>query len=173
MSRKISHAASLVCFSMFAFGATAAPLTDAQIARFVYVARQASDETARLAGRKSQDARVKSFAAMAAQPGVADDEQIRVALKRYQSNAASDDFTEAAGAVASDRRRTLATLSGASFDKAYVENEVLYDMMIVGVIQTTVAPATNDAALRRLVAAELQRFTKRQKLAEQLLRGLD
>lgn len=162
---------SFVGLSLLAFGASAAPpLTDAQVARFLYVAQQASEQSARLAEQKTQDARIKAFAAA----NLETQQKTSLALRdRFSTATSGDSFTDAPAVAASGRRKAMEKLSGVAFDKAYAENEVLYDLMIVGVLETTVAPATNDAALKTLVASELQHFKERQKRAEEMLHALN
>lgn len=65
--------------------------------------------------------------------------------------------------------KKLKGLSGKAFDKAFLENEVAYHKAVIAAIQTTLAPAIQNAELKALVATVSPVFVQHQLAAEQLL----
>jgi predicted outer membrane protein len=74
--------------------------------------------------------------------------------------------------AAADKRAELSKLTGAVFDKAYIDNEVAYHTTVNGALETTLIPSANNPELKSLLQTGLQIFQGHQQHAEQLAAGL-
>ena len=81
-----------------------------------------------------------------------------------EDNATSKSLAEAADA----ERKKLAGLSGAAFDKAYVDNEVAYHKAVNDAASKTLIPSAQNAELKALLQNGLKLFQAHQQHAEQL-----
>jgi putative membrane protein len=125
MYRTITLAAALASALGIA-GAAAAGPTDPQIAHIAYTAGLIDIEAGKQALDKSQNNDVRAFAQQMIGDHTAVNDQALALVKKLnvtpEDNATSKSLAEAADA----ERKKLADLSGAAFDKAYVDNEVAY-----------------------------------------------
>jgi putative membrane protein len=81
-----------------------------------------------------------------------------------QDNPTSQSLVKAADA----EHKTLEGLSGAAFDKAYVDNEVAYHQTVNGALQDTLIPDAQNAELKALLQTGLKLFQSHQAHAEML-----
>jgi putative membrane protein len=65
-------------------------------------------------------------------------------------------------------RSKLASLNGAAFDKAYIDNELAYHKTVNNAISDTLIPSAQNAELKALLQSGLALFQAHQKHAEQL-----
>jgi putative membrane protein len=75
------------------------------------------------------------------------------------------------GAARADRdsiltSATASKLSGAAFDKEYVDNEVAYQKAVNGALQTTLIPAAQNPDLKALLETGLKLFQGHEQHAE-------
>lgn len=157
----------LLFASSLAWGATPA-LTDAQIAHVAYTAGQIDIEAARLAIEKSASPDVRAFAETMARDHAAVNEQALALLKKLgvtpEDNPTSRSLNEAAAKALTAQR----ALSGAAFDKAYVDNEAAYHAQVNGALRTVLIPGAQNAELKALLEDGLALFSSHQKHAESL-----
>ena len=62
----------------------------------------------------------------------------------------------------------LAKLSGAAFDKAYVDNEVAYHKTVDSALSTTLIPSPSNGELKSLLKTGLKIFEGHEQHAEHL-----
>ncbi|MGB6906247.1 MAG: DUF4142 domain-containing protein, partial [Methyloceanibacter sp.] len=86
-----------------------------------------------------------------------------------EDNATSQSLTQAAEAS----RQKFASLDGAAFDKAYVDNEVAYHQAVNDALSKTLIPDAQNAELKTLLQNGLTLFTAHQEHAEQLAKKLN
>ena len=79
-----------------------------------------------------------------------------------QDNPTSQALTKAAAA----KRAELAKLSGAAFDKAYVDNEVAYHKTVNGALETQLIPSASNPELKSLLQTGLKIFQGHEQHAE-------
>ena len=79
-----------------------------------------------------------------------------------EDNATSKALTKQAAA----ERAKLAKLSGAAFDKAYVDNEVAYHKTVNGALATQLIPSASNAELKSLLETGLKIFQGHEQHAE-------
>jgi putative membrane protein len=132
-------------------GLHAQAIDDAQIAAIVVTANQVDVDAGKLARERAGNAEVKAFARQM----VNDHEGVNtqaVALARKLGLTPKESETSRAIRTGGDRNlATLKTLSGAAFDKAYVDHEVVYHAQVLDAIDTTLIPGASNGELKALL----------------------
>ena len=131
--------------------ASASAPTDAQIAMIVVVADTVDVNYGKLAVERTRNQAVKEFAeTMVRDHTAVNDKAIALAKKLGVTPEASD----TSKSLKSDGKKELAklkALTGAEFDKAYVDNEVSYHEAVIGLLDKTLIPNTRNAELKSLL----------------------
>jgi putative membrane protein len=86
-----------------------------------------------------------------------------------EDNPTSQTLTKAADA----NRAKFASLDGAAFDKAYVDNEVAFHKTVNNALSTTLIPDAQNAELKKLLEQGLKLFKAHEEHAETLAKKLD
>src|SRR5665647_3291891 len=139
----------------------AAKPTDPQIAHIAYTAGQLDITAAKQALSKSKNKEVIAFAQDMVRDHEAVNKQALDLVKKLNVTPADNDTS-----------RTLAKLSGAAYDKAYVANEVAYHKTVNGALETVLIPSANNAELKSLLQTGLKIFQGHQQHAEHLAASL-
>jgi putative membrane protein len=151
--------------------AAAAP-TDPQIAHIAYTAGNLDIAAGKQALAKTHNKAVRDFAQeMVRDHTAVNDKAIALVKKLHvtpQDNATSQGLTKAADA----ERAKLAKLSGAAFDREYINNEVAYHKTVNGALETTLIPNSKNGELKSLLQTGLTLFKEHQAHAEQVAKGL-
>lgn len=159
-------AASLLTMAASAAEQAAKP-TDPQIAHIVYTANLLDIEAAKQALQKSKNDGVRTFA----QQMVGDHTTVNnqaLALVKKLNVKPEDNPTSQSLKEADATRKKLASLNGAAFDKAYIDNEVAYHKTVNNALSDTLIPSAQNAELKALLQSGLALFQAHQKHAEQL-----
>ena len=131
--------------------AHAQSINDAQIAHIVVTANQVDVDAGKVAQTRASNAEVKKFA----QQMIADHEGVNkqaVALATRLKVTPQDNDTSKALKAGGDKNiANLKTLSGAAFDKAYVDQEVGYHQAVLDAIDKTLIPGASNADLKALI----------------------
>jgi putative membrane protein len=148
--------------------AQGAKLTDPQIAHIAYTAGQLDIEAAQQALQKSNNKDVIAFAQDMERDHKAVNDQALALVKKLnvtpEDNDTSKTLTKHKQATA--KRDELAKLSGATFDKAYIDNEVAYPKTVNSALQNTLIPSASNAQLKDLLATGLKIFQGHEHHAE-------
>src|SRR6476469_26605 len=151
---------------------TPAKPTDPQIAHIAYTAGLIDVEAGKLALEKSQNNDVRAFAQRMVGDHTAVNDQALALVKKLnvtpEDNPTSQSLTQAADA----ERKKLAGLDVASFDKAYVDNEVAYHKTVNEALSKTLIPDAQNAELKSLLERGLTLFQSHQQHAEALAKQL-
>ena len=146
----------------------AAKPTDPQIAHIAYTAGLLDVEAGKQALEKSKNKDVRAFAQQMIGDHTAVNDQALALVKKLnvtpEDNATSQSLTKQANAT----REKLADLTGAAFDKAYVDNEVTYHKAVNGALSSTLIPDAQNTELKSLLQKGLQVFQSHLDHAEQL-----
>lgn len=146
----------------------AAKPTDPQIAHIAYTAGQLDIEAGKQALDKSKNKDVRAFAQQMIGDHTAVNNQALALVKKLnvkpEDNPTSQSLTKQADAT----RTKLASLSGAAFDKAYIDNEVTYHKTVNTALSDTLIPNAQNPELKALLKSGLGLFQAHQKHAEQL-----
>jgi putative membrane protein len=170
--KHIPCAAALAVFSLLAIDAhaqqAAAAPTDPQIAAIVVTANQVDIDAGKLAGARSHNKDVKSFAHLM----VTDHSSVNksaVDLVHRLNVTPEDNSTSRALKQGGDENLTkLKKLKGAAFDKAYVDHEVAYHEAVLDAIDKTLIPDAQNADLKALLVKVRPAFVAHLEHARQL-----
>ncbi len=149
-----------------AFAQGAAKPTDPQIAHIAYTAGQLDVDAAKQALTVSKNTSVRTFAEQMLRDHTAVNKQALDLCQKLgvtpENNATSKSLTAAAAA----KRAELGKLTGAAFDRAYLENEVAYHETVNNALETTLIPSAANAELKKLLQTGLKLFQGHQQHAE-------
>jgi putative membrane protein len=166
MIRRFGMAAALLSLATTVTFAQGPKPTDPQIAHIAYTAGVIDIEAAKLALKMSKNKDVRAFA----ENMVKDHETVnKMALdlvKKLGVTPEDNDTSKSLSKGADAQRAKLAKLSGAAFDKAYIENEVAYHKTVNGALETVLIPSSSNAELKSLLQQGLKIFKGHQQHAE-------
>jgi putative membrane protein len=151
--------------------AAAAP-TDPQIAHIAYTAGNIDIAAGKQALAKTHNKTVHDFAEQMVRDHTAVNDKALALVKKLhvtpQDNPTSQSLTKAADA----ERAKLAKLSGAAFDREYINNEVAYHKTVNGALATVLIPNAKNGELKSLLETGLTLFKEHQAHAEQVAKAL-
>jgi putative membrane protein len=142
--------------------------TDPQIAHIVYTANLLDIETAKQALQKSKNEGVRAFAQQMVGDHTTVNNQALALVKKLNVTPEDNPTSQSLKKQADATRNKLASLNGAAFDKAYVDNEVAYHKTVNNALSDTLIPSAQNAELKALLQSGLALFQAHQKHAEQL-----
>jgi putative membrane protein len=87
-------------------------------------------------------------------------------VKKLGVTPEDNDTSKALAKQAADKRAELAKLSGKTFDKAYIDNEVAYHKVVNGALESTLIPAASNPELKDLLKTGLKIFQGHEQHAE-------
>jgi putative membrane protein len=87
-------------------------------------------------------------------------------VKKLGVTPEDNDTSKTLNKQAADKRAELAKLSGAAFDKAYIDNEVAYHKAVNAALQNTLIPAASNTELKDLLTTGLKIFQGHEEHAE-------
>jgi putative membrane protein len=125
--------------------------TDAQIAAIVVTANSADSTAGELAMSKSSDAAVKEFAQrMVVDHGTVNQQAVALA-QRLNLTPEAGPTSQALAEGAEQNIQSLQGLSGAAFDKAYIDHEVALHQQVLDALGGTLIPNAQNAELKALL----------------------
>ena len=93
-------------------------------------------------------------------------DQALALVKKLNVTPEDNDTSKTLTKQASVKRDELAKLSGAAFDKAYIDNEVAYHKTVNSALQNTLIPSAGNAQLKDLLTTGLKIFQGHEQHAE-------
>jgi putative membrane protein len=163
---------TLLAGAVVAMPAAAQAPTDAQIAAIVVAANQVDIDAGRLAMSHAHDTQAKAFAKqMITDHSAVNAAAVKLVTKLKVTpapNATSKQLTD--GGVAN--RKHLEGLTGAAFDKAYIDNEVAYHQAVIDAIDKTLIPSAQNAELKALLVQSRPAFVAHLEHAKQIQASL-
>jgi putative membrane protein len=142
--------------------------SDAQIAHIAYTAGDLDVKAAELALQKSKTETVRAFASDMVRDHKAVNDKALALLKKLGVTPEDNDTSKGLVKQADEKRAELAKLSGAAFDKAYVDNEVAYHKTVNGALASTLIPSASNGELKSLLETGLKIFQGHEQHAEDL-----
>lgn len=142
--------------------------TDPQIAHIAYTAGEIDIKAAEQALDKSKTEHVRAFATDMLRDHKAVNDKALALVKKLDVTPEDNDTSKALSKDAEATRAKLSTLSGAAFDKAYIDNEVAFHKTVNGALKETLIPSASNAELKALLETGLKIFEGHQQHAEQL-----
>jgi putative membrane protein len=164
-ARSAAALAALVLTCSLAAAEGAKP-NDAQIAHIAYTAGQIDIEAAQQALQKSTNKDVRAFATNMERDHKAVNDKALALVKKLGVTPEDNDTSKALAKQAADERAALAKLSGAAFDKAYIDNEVAYHKAVDAALETLLIPSASNAELKDLLKTGLKIFQGHEQHAE-------
>src|SRR6476620_5551866 len=169
---KLTFALPAALLVMAAPAMAAAGPTDPQIAHIAYTAGSIDIAAGKQALARSHNKAVRGFAEeMVRDHKAVDDKALALVKKLHvtpEDNATSQALTKGAAA----ERAKLAKLSGAAFDREYVNNEVAYHKTVNGALENTLIPSAKNGELKSLLQTGLTLFREHQAHAEHVAKAL-
>lgn len=173
MSNLSSRVALAIAFAVLASPSFAADKpSDPQIAHIAYTAGDIDIKAAELALEKSQNKAVRAFANDMVRDHKAVNDKALALVKKLNVTPEDNGTSKALTDGAAQKHAELSKLSGAAFDKAYVDNEVAFHKTVDGALETTLIPSASNGELKSLLQTGLKIFQGHLAHAEHLASSL-
>lgn len=136
----------------FASGlASAQPVNDAQIASIVVTANQVDIDAGKLAAAQSTSTEIKKFAQLMVTDHTGVNKAAVDLATRLKVTPQDNSTSQSLKADGDKHLARLKTLSGAAFDKAYVDREVAYHQQVLDAVDKVLIPGATNAELKALL----------------------
>ena len=158
-----------------AYAQTSAPAAapnDAQIAMIAVVANGVDVDAGKLAAEKSSSKEIKQFAETMVRDHTAVNAKATALAKKLGVTPEESALSKSLKADGDKMLAKLKGMSGAEFDKVYVDNEVAYHEAVIGVVTKTLIPNTKNAELKSLLESAGPIFTSHLEHAKHLQQSL-
>jgi len=142
--------------------------TDPQIAHIAYTAGDLDIKAAKQALEKSKDKNIRAFANDMVKDHTAVNDKALALVKKLKVTPEDNDTSKGLVKNADAKRTELGKLSGAAFDKAYVDNEVDYHKAVNDALANTLIPSSQNGELKSLLETGLKIFQGHEQHAEHL-----
>jgi putative membrane protein len=131
--------------------ASAQTVTDPQIAAIVVTANQVDIDAGKLAASKATKPEVKTFGQQMVTDHTGVNKQATALVTRLKVTPEENPTSRSLKAGGDKNISTLNGLTGAAFDKAYIDNEVAYHQAVIDAIDKTLIPSAQNAELKALL----------------------
>jgi putative membrane protein len=131
--------------------ASAQGVTDPQIAHIVVTANQIDIDAGKLAQTQSTNAEVKKFAGTMVTDHTGVNKSATELVTKLKVTPEDNPTSQSLKKDADATLKKLKGLSGAAFDKAYVDNEVAYHQAVLDAVDKTLIPNAKNAELKALL----------------------
>jgi putative membrane protein len=132
--------------------APAAPaINDAQIAHIAVTANAIDSSAGALAKTKASSKAVKDFAQTMVSDHMGVNKQAVALATKLNVTPQENDVSKQLMTGADENIANLKSLSGAAFDKAYIDHEVAYHQAVLDAIDQTLVPSAQNAELKDLL----------------------
>jgi putative membrane protein len=145
--------AAAVCFmlSVPVFGQANPKLSDAEVAFIAVVANQIDINYASIAKEKSRNADIVRFAETMISDHEAVITQATALVKKLGIVPKENAVSQKLLADAQNTRKALRSKSGKAFNKAYIDNEVVYHKAVIAAVEGLLIPETDNNELKELL----------------------
>lgn len=151
--------------------AGAAP-TDPQIAMIAVTADSVDIDAGKLASKKATNPKVKEFADLMVKDHTSVNAQATALAKKLNVTPEESATSKSLKSGGDAAMAKLKGLSGAAFDKAYVDNEVTYHEQVLGALDKVLIPNTKNAELKSLLESARPVFASHLNHAKELQASL-
>ena len=137
---------------LFSFrGVAADEVSDAQIASIVVTANQVDIDAGKLAKSRSANDEVKAFAEQMIIDHTSVNKSATDLVAKLKVSPQSNPTSQSLKAGGDRNLAHLKTLTGAAFDKAYVDHEVAYHQQVIDALDSILIPGATNAELKALL----------------------
>jgi putative membrane protein len=151
---------------------SAAAPSDPQIAMIAVTADNVDIEAGKLAASKTSNAKVKEFANLMIRDHTSVNKKATNLAKKLNITPEESDTSRSLKSDGDKTLEKLRGLSGAEFDKAYIDNEVTYHESVAKVVDDTLIPDAKNAELKSLLESARPIFASHLKHAKELQSSL-
>jgi putative membrane protein len=143
----------IVVASLFLITASvsAQGVTDAQIAAIVVTANQVDIDAGKLAESKATNPEVKKFGQQMVADHTGVNKQATALVTRLKVTPEENPTSQSLKSGGDKNIANLNGLTGAAFDKAYIDHEVTYHQAVIDAIDKTLIPSAKNAELKALL----------------------
>ena len=152
--------------------ASAQAPSDGQIASIVVTANQVDIDAGKLAISKSRVDMVRAFARQMVADHTGVNKQAVELVTKLKVAPEDNPTSQSLKKGGDDNLKSLATLKGAAFDKAYIEHEVAYHAQVIDALDKTLIPNAQNAELRALLVSVRPAFVGHLEHAKQIQASL-
>lgn len=133
--------------------AQAAPpkLNDAEIAHVAVTANSVDIDNAEIATKRAASKEVKAFAETMIRDHTGVNKQASDLAAKLHVTPKANAVSESLRAGEKTAQAKLAGVSGAAFDKAYMDNEIAYHQAVIDAVDKVLVPQTQNAELKALL----------------------
>src|SRR5438128_2503526 len=124
---------------------------DAQIAHIVVTANQVDIDAGKLTETKSTNADVKAFGQRMVTDHTGVNQSATELVTKLKVTPEDNPTSQALKKGGEENLAKLKGLSGAAFDKAYVDHEVAYDQQVLDAVDKTLIPNAKNEELKALI----------------------
>ena len=143
--------AVVVCLAAPAAMVRAQGVTDPQIAAIVVTANQVDIDAGTLAESKSTNAEIRKFGQQMVTGHSGVNKQATDLVTRLKVTPQDNPTSQSLKAGGEKNVAHLKSLSGAAFDKAYIDHEVAYHQQVLDAVDKTLIPSAKNDELKALL----------------------
>lgn len=152
--------------------AAAPALTDAQIAAIVVAANATDVKVGEQAATKATDQKVKDFAQRMVTDHNAVNKQASDLVTKLGVTPEDNPTSQSLAQVGDQTVSQLQGLSGAAYDKAYIDHEVAYHQQVIDALDQQLIPGAQNAELKALLEQSRPAFVAHLDMAKQIQASL-
>ncbi len=157
---------------LFAAGAAAQSVNDAQIASIVVTANQVDIDAGQLAASTASDQQVKSFGRQMVTDHTGVNKSATDLAAKLKLTPEDNPTSRSLKAGGEENVSNLKKLKSAAFDRAYVDHEVAYHQQVIEAIDKTLIPNAKNEELKALLVKSRPAFVAHLEHAKQLQASL-
>src|SRR6185503_3643497 len=145
---------------------------DAQIAAIVVTANQVDIDAGKLAESKADNEQVKAFGRQMVTDHSGVNKQATELVTKLGVKPEDNATAQSLKSGGADNVKALSSLSGAAFDKAYIDHEVAYHQQVLDAVDKTLIPSAQNAELKALLEKVRPAFVAHLEHAKQVQQSL-
>jgi putative membrane protein len=157
-----------IALGLVAAGAFAQAIDDAQIAHIVVTANQVDIDAGKLAASTATSPEVKKFGQQMVTDHTGVNKQAAALAKKLGVVPEDNPTSQSLKKGGDDNLKSLKSLKGAAFDKAYIDHEVAYHQQVLDAIDKTLIPSAQNAELKALLVSVRPAFVGHLEHAKQI-----
>jgi putative membrane protein len=165
---KLTPLVLVAALCLTAASVQAQTVTDAQIASIVVTANQVDIDAGKLAESKASKEEVKQFAQQMVTDHTGVNKQATELVTKLNVTPQDNPTSQSLKTGGEKNAAHLKTLSGAAFDKAYIDQEVTYHELVLTAVDKTLIPSAQNAALKALLVKVRPAFVAHLEHAKQV-----
>jgi putative membrane protein len=145
---------------------------DAQIAAIVVAANQVDMDAGKLAATKATNPDVKAFGQMMVTDHSGVNKQATDLVTKLGVKPEDNPTAQSLTSGGASNVKNLQSLSGAAFDKAYIDQEITYHQAVLDAMDKTLIPNAQNAELKALLVKVRPAFVAHRDKAKQIQASL-